>query len=890
MRFTFKKSYFIVISVFISFISVFTFQNCTQTKFSSVGTSEAFSVIPVSPVCDVSKRLSDFENIQCQAPNQSQLLARQFYNVICDENGEWSRVIRGPADYSQCPNSCRGVRPSDVENIFCPVPNSSVKGGVQRYTVTCLQEGSWSRIIAGAPDYTACRGVCNPNDRPSTTSQVACPAPNSSLLSGVQNYTVTCNSDGTWGRSILGGVDYSLCPQSCDPNAKPPSTANEKCPATADIKAIRNYNVICMSNGRWSSTPTTLDTSLCPSPTCDPNTRPGAQETVACPAPFASSLLAKQNYSVSCSGTQWVKNPTTRDDSQCPKSCGAQPANDFTLVACQAPFQSTVQGKQNYTYTCNTTTGQHDRVATGAIDYTNCPKSCSGPNPAERKVVACPVGTTGTAYQNYSSTCNTTTGQWTTPVPTGSPDNSGCRAVTCTGTPPTNFDPVACPAPFQSRMDAKKMYAVATCVNGSWVRGAATGVIDTAACPVNDCTGSANPGTEKDIGACPAGATGRIYQTCSLTCTGNTYTQTNCSADNYSRCDCGPSATFSVVTRTCVTTTPTYTYAWDPNAISRGACSATACGTSGTQSGTYTTCRRSDGAIVAGSYCGSNVAPAQSCSAPACSSYSCQGTVPTNASMCAGDNQNLISNVNNILVPACTAAKCEYTCNSGSLILGGSCQTCNAGNASAWYLEANPDVKSAGVDALTHWCQFGKNEGRAGCFQASQCPVLVPKSCVRIKLDVYELAYNWPGVPQQSPTNPGTVYTREVSGFIRDVSNPTKYVRLYAASHSYNESNYLFALCEAGMTDSDMLEKSAALNPNIYLHAKFWEEFGFVRGYNPGTEPNPYKRADYGGNFPNRICGDLGGQWSGNNSDFTLRTDGFLKIKCTFTVPDNSGG
>jgi hypothetical protein len=696
--FTFKKSYFILISIFVSAFSIFSFQNCSQTKFQSVDmASEALSIVPESPVCDPAKRLLEFESIQCKSPNQSQLLARQFYNVICNENGQWTRVTKGPADYSQCPNSCAGTRPSDVENTFCPAPNNTVKNGVQRYTVTCLQEGSWSRTILGAVDYTACRGICNPATRPGSTSQVACPAPNSSLLSGVQNYTVTCNADGTWGRSILGGVDYSLCPQSCDPNSKPPSTANEKCPSSSDIKAVRNYNVICQSNGTWAKTPTTLDTSLCPSTTCDPNTRPGSQETIACPAPFTSSLLSKQNYSVSCSGTNWVRSPTTRDDSQCPKSCGTQPANDSTLVACQAPFQTSQQAKQNYTYTCNTTTGQYNRVASGAIDYTSCPKSCTGTNPAVRQIVACPAGTTGTAYQNFSSTCNTTTGQWTTPTPT-TLDTSGCRAVTCTGTPPSNFDPVACPAPFQSRMDAKKMYSAATCVNGSWVRGTATGVIDTSSCPVNDCTGSVNPGTEKDIAACPGGATGRIYQTCSLSCTGNTYTQTNCSADNYSRCNCGANATFNVVTRTCVTTTPTYTYAWDPNAITYGSCSATACGTSGTKPGTYTTCRRNDGAIVAGSYCGSNVAP----SAP------------------------------------CSAAACEVTCGAGTIKLNGSCQSCTASNASAWYLEANPDVKLAGLDALTHWCDFGKNEGRAGCFQASQCP----KSCASGSIDVLSDANN----------------------------------------------------------------------------------------------------------------------------------------------------
>jgi hypothetical protein len=487
--------------------------------------------------------------------------------------------------------------------------------------------------------------------------------------------------------------------------------------------------------------------------------------------------------------------PTNRDDSQCPKSCGVQPPNDFNLVACQNPFQSTQKAKQNYTFTCDTTTGQYNRIATGGIDYTGCPKSCTGVNPAVRQVIACPAGKTGTAYQNYSSECNTVIGEWTTPVET-TKDFSGCVDATCSGAPPTNFDPVACPAPFQSRLDAKKMYSNSTCVGGAWQRGSPTGVIDTSSCPVNDCSGSPNPGDEKDISACPGGATGRVYQTCTLACTGVTYSQINCSVDNYSRCDCGANATFSVVTRTCVAIVPTYTYAWDPDAITYGACSAVACGTSGTKPGTFTTCRRNDGAIVAGSFCGSDIAPPANCSAPACgytyspiniqygscsaiacgtngsqpvtsyqcqrndgtivansfcvapqaqpcsavgcASYSCQGPVPGNASLCAGDDQNLSSDFNNVLAPSCTAAMCEYLCNSGAVNLGGSCQTCNASNASAWYLEVNTDVKAAGVDALTHWCAHGKNEGRASCFQDSQCP----KKCDAGTIDVQSEANN----------------------------------------------------------------------------------------------------------------------------------------------------
>lgn len=644
MKFSIKKHQFLLISFVLLIVTIFGFQNCSPTKFVSVGTvSQGLAVVPVSPVCDLSTRLADFENLQCLPPNENQLLARQFYNVICKENGQWDRTTRGSTDYSQCPNSCAGVRPSDIENVFCPAPNSALKNGTLRYQVTCSQDGTWSRTVSGSADYTTCPMVCDPNLRPSTTGAVACPAPNSSLLSGIQNYNVVCHLNGSWGRTVLGGADYSQCPQSCDPNLRPANTANEVCPNSSDVKAVRSYNVICLANGTWSRTPTTLDTSLCPSPTCDPNTRPGAQDTIACPAPFAASILSKQNYSISCSGTSWVRTPTTRDDSQCPKACGTPPANDFTLLACQSPFQSSILAKQNYTFSCNPNSGQFIRTALGPVDYNACPKSCAGPNPAGRATVSCPVGFTGTAYQNYSSTCNTATGQWTTPIAT-TLDTSGCSATSCTGPKPSDFDPAACPAPFQSRMDAKRMYSAAVCSGGVWVRGAPTGVIDTSSCPANDCSGSANPGTEKDRGQCPGGASGRIFQTCSLTCTGNTYSQTNCSADNYSRCDCGANATFNPATRTCVSA---LTYAWDPYAISRGTCSATACGTSGTQSGTYTTCRRSDGAIVSASYCGSNVAPPIACSAAACVS-------------CAGGSADVQSAANNLG----TTTTCSFSWNS----------------------------------------------------------------------------------------------------------------------------------------------------------------------------------------------------------------------------------
>lgn len=61
-------------------------------------------------------------------------------------------------------------------------------------------------------------------------------------------------------------------------------------------------------------------------------------------------------------------------------------------------------------------------------------------------------------------------------------------------------------------------------------------------------------------------------------------------------------------------------------------------------------------------------------------------------------------------------------------------------------------------------------------------------------------------------------------------------------------------------------------------------------GYDYSTEIDN-KNADYGGNLPNRMCADLGGSWSGNTTNYTMTTDGYLRIKCKFTVPEpNDGG
>ncbi len=60
-------------------------------------------------------------------------------------------------------------------------------------------------------------------------------------------------------------------------------------------------------------------------------------------------------------------------------------------------------------------------------------------------------------------------------------------------------------------------------------------------------------------------------------------------------------------------------------------------------------------------------------------SYSCTGAVPSNATMCAGANVGLISNIPNSVVASCGApmegsgGKCTYTCNAGYILQAGVC-------------------------------------------------------------------------------------------------------------------------------------------------------------------------------------------------------------------------
>jgi hypothetical protein len=57
----------------------------------------------------------------------------------------------------------------------------------------------------------------------------------------------------------------------------------------------------------------------------------------------------------------------------------------------------------------------------------------------------------------------------------------------------------------------------------------------------------------------------------------------------------------------------------------------------------------------------------------ACVPAVCTGAVPANATLCTGDDTGLTRNSSRVLAASCTSTKCEYICNSGYDVSGGAC-------------------------------------------------------------------------------------------------------------------------------------------------------------------------------------------------------------------------
>ena len=147
----------------------------------------------------------------------------------------------------------------------------------------------------------------------------------------------------------IASVDFSGCPKSCDGQKKPSESELVKCPLTSDVLARQSYQVSCNSDGNWTKNPTTLDTSSCPSLSCDNAKRPNTTEIVACPDPFQNEIKSKETYQVTCSGQTWIRTLIGKDDSSCSKSCsGAMPENFIEKLSCQSPYQFELLAEQKY--------------------------------------------------------------------------------------------------------------------------------------------------------------------------------------------------------------------------------------------------------------------------------------------------------------------------------------------------------------------------------------------------------------------------------------------------------------------------------------------------------------------------------------------------------------
>lgn len=142
------------------------------------------------------------------------------------------------------------------------------------------------------------------------------------------------------------------------------------------------------------------------------------------------------------------------------------------------------------------------------------------------------------------------------------------------------------------------------------------------------------------------------------------------------------------------------------------------------------------------------------------------------------------------------------------------------------------------------------------------------------------------GAAQEAETKQETLIKRStVEGYISGMDGV--HTVMFGGSHPHSDNHWRFVMCEPNMTVSEMIEASKILPDNLWGHAKFWNEFGFMKGYG-GSPPDPYQWADYEGFFPNHLCGVNNGTYVPNS--FEMRTDAYLRISCDFVYAPFQGG
>ena len=102
--------------------------------------------------------------------------------------------------------------------------------------------------------------------------------------------------------------------------------------------------------------------------------------------------------------------------------------------------------------------------------------------------------------------------------------------------------------------------------------------------------------------------------------------------------------------------------------------------------------------------------------------YACQGIIPSNATLCSGDNAGLTTNASNSVVSTCGNNKCEYTCSSGYKLNGKVCEKityacqgiipsnatlCSGDNAGLTANASNSVVSTCGNNKCEYICKSG---------------------------------------------------------------------------------------------------------------------------------------------------------------------------------------
>jgi hypothetical protein len=290
---------------------------------------------------------------------------------------------------------------------------------------------------------------------------------------------------------------------------------------------------------------------------------------------------------------------------------------------------------------------------------------------------------------------------------------------------------------------------------GDWVKGSWSSCSATACgtsgkqtrsvyCPSSlDCSDKPKPSTTQSCSAsaCPicTWSTGS-WGSCSAKACGTSGTKTR-SVWKSGPSNCvGPYTTKPSTTTSCSAPACNYTYSWSYG--SWGKCSATACGTSGKQTRSYS-CKRSDGATVSNSKCSGTPKYEQTCSAPACNyTYkwvyggwsSCSAKAcgtsgkQTRSYKCVRSDGTVVSNSSCSGSPyyqkACSAPACNYT-YSWSYGNWGSCSATKCGT-SGKKTRSYSCKRSDGATVSNTYCS-----GSPYYQQPCSAPACVKKTCAR---------------------------------------------------------------------------------------------------------------------------------------------------------------